>query len=40
MADPSLYKYPSPLEGYEGLDPLPEYVALRYITKPFVFHVY
>ncbi|KAK3113702.1 hypothetical protein LTR53_008738 [Teratosphaeriaceae sp. CCFEE 6253] len=22
MADPSLYQYPSPLEGYEGLDPL------------------
>jgi len=23
MADPSLYQYPSPLEGYEGLPPLP-----------------
>ncbi|KAH7409960.1 DOPA-like domain-containing protein [Phaeosphaeria sp. MPI-PUGE-AT-0046c] len=23
MADPSLYTYPSPLEGYEGLEPLP-----------------
>ncbi|KAK4548970.1 hypothetical protein LTR36_008743 [Oleoguttula mirabilis] len=23
MADPSLYTYPSPLSGYEGLDPLP-----------------
>jgi hypothetical protein len=23
MADPSLYTYPSPLLGYEGLDPLP-----------------
>ncbi|KAL1311503.1 hypothetical protein AAFC00_001626 [Neodothiora populina] len=23
MADPSLYKYPSPLEGYENLEPLP-----------------
>ncbi|OAL01273.1 hypothetical protein IQ06DRAFT_293374 [Phaeosphaeriaceae sp. SRC1lsM3a] len=23
MADPSLYTYPSPVEGYEGLDPLP-----------------
>lgn len=22
MADPSLYKYPSPLKGYEGLEPL------------------
>jgi hypothetical protein len=22
MADPSLYTYPSPLEGYEGLEPL------------------
>ncbi|KAI9875245.1 MAG: hypothetical protein M1830_008714 [Pleopsidium flavum] len=24
MADPSLYRYPSPLEGYEGLEPLPD----------------
>lgn len=24
MADPALYNYPSPLEGYEGLEPLPE----------------
>ncbi|MCJ1368339.1 hypothetical protein MMC16_007481 [Acarospora aff. strigata] len=24
MADPSLYTYPSPLEGYEGLQPLPD----------------
>ncbi|CBY02177.1 hypothetical protein IAQ61_006766 [Plenodomus lingam] len=24
MADPSLYTYPSPLEGYEGLEPLPK----------------
>jgi len=24
MADPSVYSYPSPLEGYEGLPPLPE----------------
>jgi hypothetical protein len=23
MADPSLYTYPSPLEGYENLPPLP-----------------
>ncbi|KAH5582108.1 hypothetical protein HBI24_123670 [Parastagonospora nodorum] len=23
MSDPSLYTYPSPLKGYEGLDPLP-----------------
>ncbi|KAF2012057.1 hypothetical protein BU24DRAFT_396819 [Aaosphaeria arxii CBS 175.79] len=23
MADPSLYTYPSPLQGYEGLEPLP-----------------
>ncbi|KAF1848532.1 uncharacterized protein K460DRAFT_334759 [Cucurbitaria berberidis CBS 394.84] len=23
MADPSLYTYPSPLEGYQGLEPLP-----------------
>ncbi|KAH9861622.1 hypothetical protein J1614_011374 [Plenodomus biglobosus] len=23
MADPSLYTHPSPLEGYEGLEPLP-----------------
>lgn len=23
MADPSLYKYPSPLAGYENLAPLP-----------------
>lgn len=26
MADPSLYTYPSPLEGFENLPPLPEYV--------------
>lgn len=25
MADPSLYTYPSPLEGYRNLEPLPEY---------------
>lgn len=25
MADPSLYTYPSPLEGYQNLEPLPEY---------------
>ena len=25
MAEPSLYTYPSPLEGYEGLEALPEY---------------
>lgn len=24
MADPSLYTYPSPLKGYEGLEPLPD----------------
>jgi hypothetical protein len=24
MADPSVYSYPSPLEGYEGLPALPE----------------
>lgn len=24
MADPSLYTFPSPLEGYEGLEPLPD----------------
>lgn len=24
MADPSLYTFKSPLEGYENLDPLPE----------------
>jgi len=24
MADPSIYSYPSPLEGYEGLPALPE----------------
>ncbi|KAK5117136.1 hypothetical protein LTR85_008904 [Meristemomyces frigidus] len=24
MADPSNYTYPSPLEGYEGLEPLPD----------------
>ncbi|KAF2134662.1 hypothetical protein P153DRAFT_362409 [Dothidotthia symphoricarpi CBS 119687] len=24
MADPSLYTYPSPLSGYEGLEPLPD----------------
>lgn len=26
MADPNLYKYESPLKGYEGLEALPEYV--------------
>jgi len=26
MADPTLYTYPSPLKGYENLQPLPEYV--------------
>lgn len=26
MADPWEYTYPSPLEGYEGLEPLPKYV--------------
>lgn len=26
MADPSIYTYPSPLEGFENLPPLPEYV--------------
>lgn len=26
MSDPSLYTYSSPLEGYEGLAPLSEYV--------------
>lgn len=25
MADPTLYTYPSPLEGYQNLEPLPEY---------------
>lgn len=25
MADPTLYTYPSPLEGYRDLEPLPEY---------------
>jgi len=29
MADPNLYTYASPLKGYEGLEPLPEYVALE-----------
>jgi len=24
MADPSLYEYPPPLQGYEGLEPLPD----------------
>ena len=28
MADPNLYTYASPLKGYEGLEPLPEYVPL------------
>lgn len=28
MADPNLYDFPSPLKGYEGLEPLPEYVSL------------
>ena len=27
MTDPSQYQYPSPLEGYEHLPPLPEYVT-------------
>ena len=27
MADPSIYIYPSPLEGFENLLPLPEYVG-------------
>lgn len=25
MSDPTLYTYPSPLEGYQNLPPLPEY---------------
>jgi DOPA 4,5-dioxygenase len=29
MADPSLYTYPSPLQGYENLEPLPEYVNMK-----------
>jgi hypothetical protein len=27
MADPSLYAYPSPLQGYENLEPLPSDTA-------------
>jgi hypothetical protein len=26
MSEPWHYEYPSPLEGYQGLEPLPEYV--------------
>jgi len=32
MADPNLYTYPSPLKGYEGMEPLPEYVTLEHFT--------
>ncbi|KAM0717970.1 hypothetical protein Q7P37_006302 [Cladosporium fusiforme] len=40
MADPSLYTYPSPLSGYENLDPLPTDItptgpnAKSYINPP------
>ena len=40
MADPSLYRYPSPLEGYEGLKPLPEYETLRHIILPALLTFY
>ena len=33
MTDPSQYQYPSPLEGYEHLPPLPEYVASENETE-------
>jgi hypothetical protein len=32
MADPSLYTYPSPLEGYRGLDPLPKSVMAPFAS--------
>ncbi|KAF2711691.1 hypothetical protein K504DRAFT_465431 [Pleomassaria siparia CBS 279.74] len=37
MADPSLYTYPSPLEGYQGLEPLPNEKAedgKSYVNPP------
>ncbi|KAF1945792.1 hypothetical protein EJ02DRAFT_368651, partial [Clathrospora elynae] len=37
MADPSLYIYPSPLKGYEGLEPLPNEKAedgQSYVNPP------
>jgi hypothetical protein len=34
MADPSLYTYPSPLKGYEGLQPLPTWVQFHDYTYP------
>ncbi|KAL5120962.1 hypothetical protein ACEQ8H_001150 [Pleosporales sp. CAS-2024a] len=37
MSDPSLYTYPSPLQGYEGLEPLPNEKAedgKSYINPP------
>ncbi|KAK0836215.1 hypothetical protein LTR73_000716 [Friedmanniomyces endolithicus] len=34
MADPSLYTYPSPLEGYEGLEPLPTITSETLTSGP------
>ena len=34
MSDPSLYTYPSPLSGYEGLEPLPKYASFLHTTHP------
>jgi len=37
MADPSLYKFPSPLEGYRDLPPLPEEISAdgkSYVNPP------
>ncbi|KAF2635800.1 hypothetical protein P280DRAFT_473585 [Massarina eburnea CBS 473.64] len=37
MSDPSLYTYPSPLEGYQGLEPLPNEKAedgKSYVNPP------
>lgn len=30
MTDQFAYTYPSPLEGYENLEPLPEYVTAQF----------
>ena len=32
MSEPWHYEYPSPLEGYRGLEPLPEYVPPEVLT--------
>jgi hypothetical protein len=35
MSDPSLYTYPSPLEGYRDLPPLPKFVTRPRLPFPF-----